>query len=177
MVTQIGHTGQILSSLTPGANLLTILNHHRRERTVSLRDVEQFAQELPHVIADDVVLYARSVRDALPDIFREANVEPSERISDQVVFIAGVKRLEAICSSNLWTLDNALSNLAKAHSDSVGRIEVRIGSLSVSRNSEYYQNLATLNRGLQLLLQRLEISDLVAMNRYVDIVKELHGRR
>jgi hypothetical protein len=54
------------------------------------------------------------VQSALPEIFCDAGVAETLELRDQLVLIAGVKKLDAICSSAFWILDNSLTGLQQA---------------------------------------------------------------
>ena len=137
---------------------------------MSLAMVYEFAQELPPRLREDVVGYARSVQSALPEIFREAEMAPNEALGDQLVFLAGVKKLHAICSSNYWILDNSLQSLQTADT-----FEVRMGSLRVSRGSREYMQLRALLDGLDLLLAEQRITDMVLLTSYPEILQRLRN--
>lgn len=137
---------------------------------MSLAMVYEFAQELPPRLREDVVGYARSVQSALPGIFREAEMAPNEALGDQLVFLAGVKKLHAICSSNYWILDNSLQSLQTADT-----FEVRMGSLRVSRGSREYMQLRALLDGLDLLLAEQRITDMVLLTSYPEILQRLRN--
>jgi len=53
---------------------------------MSIALVLEFAQELPPRLRESVIGYARSVEDALPDIFRDAELRPDQGLADQLVF-------------------------------------------------------------------------------------------
>jgi hypothetical protein len=89
---------------------------------MSLERVDEFAQFLPPRLREDVRAYARSVDSAAADIFREARMGFDQRLADQLVFVAGIKKLYAICSGTFWVLDNSLQSLQNAET-----YEVKIG--------------------------------------------------
>jgi len=97
---------------------------------MSLELVEEFAQQLPFRLREDVIGYARSVQAAVPDIFREARMTLDQGLADQLVFVAGIKKLYAICSGTFWILDNSLHSLQQAQA-----YEIKVGSMRISRGS------------------------------------------
>jgi hypothetical protein len=136
--------------------------------TMSLELVYDFAQELPPRLREDVVGYARSVQSVLPDIFRDAEIAQDEALGNQLVFVAGIKKLYAICSSNFWILDNSLQSLRTADT-----FEVRMGSLRVSRGSREWIQLRELLGNLEALLSEQRIFDVVLLTSYPEILHRL----
>ena len=137
---------------------------------MSLQLVQQFAQPLPPRLREDIVGYARSVQVALPDIFREAHMAEDEALGDQVVFLAGVKKLHAICSGTFWVLDNSLESLQAANT-----YQVRIGSLRISRQSREWQQLRDLLTELESILTIQGLEEIVQSSSYPDILRWLRG--
>jgi hypothetical protein len=88
---------------------------------MSLALVHEFAQELPPRLRESVIGYARSVQDAIPDISRDAEIRQDQGLADQLVFLAGIKKLHAICSGTFWILDNSLRSLSEAQARGAGR--------------------------------------------------------
>jgi hypothetical protein len=99
-----------------------------------------------------VVGYAKSVREALPEIFREADLRPDPVLEDEVVFIAGIRKLYAIVSSTFWTLHKALSNLRERDIP-----RVRIGGHAYSFDSPEYRELQSLHDTLRALLEEEDL--------------------
>lgn len=135
---------------------------------MSLERVQELVQELPPRLRDDVVAYARSVESAAPDIFREARIAFDPRLADQLVFLAGVKKLYAICSGTYWILDNSLHSLQKAET-----YEVKIGSLRISRGSKEYGQFQALLGDLDEILMKQELYELVQVSSYVETLHRL----
>lgn len=139
---------------------------------MSLQQVDQFAQTLPFRMREDVLSYARSVQDALGDIFRDARIRRDPELGDQLVFLAGIKKLHAICTGTFWILDNSLTSL-----EQVDAYEVRIGSLRISRNSREYRQLRELLNDVELLLAKYDLTEIVRMPSYAEILRLLRDER
>jgi len=57
--------------------------------------------------SEQVLDYARSVEAASRDISKEAEIELTDELLDQLVLVAAVRKLHAICSSSYWLLYNS----------------------------------------------------------------------
>jgi hypothetical protein len=139
---------------------------------MSLQLVHDFAQPLPPRLREDIIGYARSVERALPDIFREANMAQDEQLAGQLVFLAGVKKLHAICSGTFWILDNSLESLQRVQAN-----EVRVGSLRISRGSREWQRLRDLLTDLEIILVSQGIEEMVQTPSYAQILRRLRNER
>jgi len=135
---------------------------------MSLDAVKEFANELPYRFREDVIGYARSVKDVLPEIFHEARCPFNEMAANQLIFIAGVKKLYSICTSNFWIIENSLFMLERSEVHAV-----QIGSSTIHRESDDYLALAVLLRQLENLLSEHRILHLIHQRSYGDILKEL----
>jgi len=138
---------------------------------MSLAAIDRIAHELPQRLADDVIGYARSVQAALPDIFLEAGVRRTEELANQLVFIAGVKKLYSISSSNYWILANSFHALREQVT------EVRLGSTVISRQSPYFRDLRELHADLLRILADNELFDFMELTSYTEIARRLARER
>lgn len=139
---------------------------------MSLQQVEEFTEALPFRLKEDVLGYARSVQAAVTEIFREAGMRPDPALGDQLVFVAGVKKLHAICSSTFWILDNSLESLEQADAR-----EVRVGTLRISRNSREYKQLRDLLGDIEIILAAQGLTKLVDVHSYAEILRLLRNER
>jgi hypothetical protein len=139
---------------------------------MSLKRVEEFTESLPYRLREEVLGYARSVQDALGDIFREARMRSDAELGNQLVFLAGIKKLHAICGGTFWILDNSLTSLAQ-----VDTYEVRVGSLRISRGSKEYRQLRDLLNDIEVVLAQHEITELVQLRSYAEILRLLRNER
>ena len=135
---------------------------------MSIRDVEQIVAELPYSIREDVVGYAHSVQAALPDIFRNARLPATSTLKDQIVLVAGVRKLHSIATSNFWILEHSLHLSREANLGAV-----RIAGETIHRRSDYYLALSRLMNGLNVLLGDLGIREYIEMDSYADIARSL----
>jgi hypothetical protein len=110
------------------------------------------------------------VQAALVDIFREAKVKQDRILGDQLVFLAGVKKLHAICSGTFWILDNSLESLAQAEA-----YEVRVGALRISRNSREYRQLRDLLGDIESILAVHGLTEFVYLASYAEILRLLRN--
>lgn len=120
---------------------------------MSLRTLQEFTSELPYAIREQVLGYARSVRDAAPEICREAEVPPSLELVDQLMWLAAMKRLHTIVGSAYWTLENANALLQQhdAGPASVGSTDYAEGSLMYATLSRLQGDLGRLEQDLGLV--------------------------
>lgn len=139
---------------------------------MSLELVQAFAQELPPRLREDVVGYARSVQGALPDIFRDAKLAQEQALADQLVFLAGIKKLYGICSGTFWILDNSLQSLDQAEA-----YEVRIGSMRISRGSKEWVQLRDLLNDLEVILAQQRLQEMMLLTSYSEILHRLRDER
>jgi hypothetical protein len=140
---------------------------------MSLNAVRTMAADLPRNLAEQVIGYAESVDRALPEIFRDAHVTQTRKLADEVVFLAGVKKLQTLTASAFWTLDTSTRLLASAD---VG--EVRIGGQDFSKGGAVYKKLQKLLADLDLTLAENDCLNLLRL-RWPDVIRELarNGRR
>ena len=134
---------------------------------------ESLWAELPYAIAEDIRTYSSAVRQSMEDIFKDAGVAYSNALVEQVCFIAELKKLHSIVTTQYWVLQNSLSLLTRNEIASV-----RAGSLRIQRNSDSFLELEQIMQELNDLLRENEILELVEMPTYRDIVLRLvDGRR
>lgn len=111
---------------------------------------------MAHIIAPHYVdnhrAYARSVQSALPEMFQGAGVAETRDLRDQLVSIAGVKKLYAICSSAFWILDNSLRGLERVEVQ-----QVRLGRLFLARGSREWAQLRDTVTAMEAVLQEQRI--------------------
>lgn len=140
---------------------------------MGLQDVRDLVSDLPRSLGDQIIGYAESVERSLPGIFDEAGRRQTPKLSRQVVFIAGLKKLHWLAASSYWTLDNSgrLLQSMDVHS-------IRIGRADVSRGSDIYQELKELVDTLERTLRDKQVMGYLMMS-WPDLVNELatDGRR
>lgn len=139
---------------------------------MGLELVDSFARRLPTRLRDDILGYARSVQSALPGIFEDAGVRETRELRDQLVFIAGVRKLHAICSSTFWILENSLAGLQQADIR-----QVRLGGRTVSRGSGMWTELRDTLTAIEAILARHDLLHFVSTPSYADILRELTNGR
>jgi hypothetical protein len=119
------------------------------------------------VLREQILGYAESVKQALPDIFREAGVKPIAALIDEMIFLAGIRKFHGLVASNYWALDNSASLL---QASDVSRI--RIGAQDLSRGGQVHTALKNALEALEAVLSRQGVKELVEL-RYVDLVQRL----
>lgn len=136
---------------------------------MSLAALSIAVSELPFVLREQVIGYAESVKAALPDISREAGVKSSPELQDQVVFLAGVRKLHALVASSYWALDNSAALLER---ENVFRI--RVGSQDLSRGGEIHQRLKKVLEAIEKVLEDEDLDEVLNMP-YQNLVQKLAG--
>ncbi len=139
---------------------------------MSLNSLTRAIDGMPSGMADTVVSYARSVESALPDIFRDARRKYRKDIADQIVFLAGVKKLFSIIDSTYWMLDNSSVILERQQISAI-----KVGSSDLSRNGEDYYLLRELRQSLVNVLSEQRIYHLVSERSYSNIIEQLMDER
>jgi hypothetical protein len=142
-----------------------------RNRVVSLRYVNTFAPELPYTLREQVLDYARSVDQASHDISQEAEIELTEELRDQLVLVAGVRKLYAICSSSYWLLYNSTKLLGN------GAAGIRVGGTTFSPEGGQFQRLSILLQGLEMVLAEQGLNRELIQQPYPTILSFLANER
>lgn len=138
---------------------------------MSLRYVNSFASELPYSLREQVVDYARSVDQASSEIFKEAEMELTEELRDQLVLVAGVRKLYAICSTSYWLLYNSTTLLGN------GDAGIRVGGTTFSRDGGQFLKLSILLRELETVLHGQGLSRDLIQQPYTGILRFLAHER
>ncbi len=139
---------------------------------MSLRYVNMFADDLPHAIRTQVVDYARSVDEAAEEIFSSAERTMEPQLRDQLVLIAAIRKLHAICSSSFWILYNSSAILGPNVPG------IRVGSRIYSVDSSEFAALRTLLGDLELLLVSQGLDLKLLHGPYTDVLEAISdGRR
>jgi hypothetical protein len=133
---------------------------------MSIRLVQQWTARLPYALREQVVGYARSVEQALPEIQDEAKVELASSDRDLVVFLAGLRKLYSLVSSSYWTVENAGEILTRH-----GAGAARSGNTYYSRDSELFVGLRQALDEMQTLLREHAIEEELLLTSYTDLVK------
>ncbi len=81
------------------------------------------------------------------DISREAEIDLTEELRDQLVLVAGIRKLYAICSSSYWLLYNSTKLLG---SEVAG---IRVGGTTFSPEGGQFQRLSGLLQSLDMVLE------------------------
>lgn len=134
---------------------------------MSLTIVRTMTKDLPKILVDQVIGYAESVEHSLPEIFQNAGRPFDENLANQVVFLAGVKKLHSIVASSYWTLDNSAALLQNF---SINRIQ--IGGTDYSQGGSFHQNLYRLLIALENLIETYNISSYLKIP-YSEVVERL----
>ncbi len=139
---------------------------------MSMARLRSVARPLSALVRDQILGYAESVNAALPEIFEEARVPFDEQVGDEIVLIAGIRKLDAICSSAALLLERAIAGLA---ADQI--MTIRIGAGEYAEGSRDYAELTQLSSLMRATLRDLELEQFMSM-RYDRMVRELYyGRR
>lgn len=139
---------------------------------MSLQRVQEFCATVPTLVAEQVIGYARSVEEVLPEVFEELDAQFSPEIAGDVVFLSGVKKLRSILRFSLISVDAALGRLEDAEFGAV-----RIGSVRYSRSSRDYLDLRRTCTELDDFLDSEGIGGLMAVSLSEMILFLQHGPR
>lgn len=134
---------------------------------MSYRKLQETVKGLPWALEEQVLGYARSVDEALPEIFKEAGRAFDRAIGDQIVFLAGVRKLHSIVASSYWTLDNSGRLL-----ETLDVSSIRAGSLDLSRGGALHARLASLVNSLEKALEKHDIRQYIGVD-YATLVRTL----
>lgn len=135
---------------------------------MSIERVEALLGESPSSLRDPVIGYAESVKAALPDIFRQAGLASDSLLENEVVFIAGIRKLYAMVSSTFWTLQKALTKLSEREVPNI-----RIGGHRYSFDSAEYRRLHALHDSLRAVLEQENLLRFMGRVNYADVVRAL----
>jgi len=118
------------------------------------KELQNTVEALPWSLRDQVIGYAKSVDDALPEIFRETGREFDRSLGDQLVFFAGVKKLYSIVGSCYWALDNSGKLL-----ESLEVSTIRAGGLDLTRGGSLHTRLLALVTSLDIALEQNNVRE------------------
>lgn len=127
--------------------------------SMSMSALQGMIVGLPRSLSDQVLGYAESVERVLPEIFRDAGKAFDNNIADQMVFLAGVKKLYSVVALSYWTLDNSATLLQKLNAD-----KIRIGRTDYSHGSAFHQNLSELLETMEKVLRKHDIFQYVNLS-------------
>jgi hypothetical protein len=139
---------------------------------MSLRQLQELMAPLPYALREQVIGYARSVRDAAGEILRDADLEFDARIADRLAFVAGLRRLYSVCSSSYWILENSGFLLRAADTDAV-----RIGREDFSRGSALHRRLRSMLSDLDAVLGETDARQEVLEIPYIELARKYHDER
>lgn len=134
---------------------------------LSLALLSSTIADLPFVLREQVLGYAESVRQALPDIFKDAGVKSSSKLVDEVIYIAGIRKFHGLVASNYWALENSASLLRSSNVS-----HIRMGTQDFSRGAHIHTILKNALDAVEASLDRLGTTELLEL-RYVDLVQRL----
>jgi len=91
----------------------------------------------------------------------------NQKVGDQLVFIAAVKKIHWLASSSYWTLENSGTLLA-----SMNVTRVRVGQSDLSRGGAVYEQLQSLLNDLETALEKQQAGDYLRMS-WSELVRAL----
>jgi hypothetical protein len=140
---------------------------------MSYRLLEEAVADLPWSLRDQVLGYAKSVEASMPSIFHDAQRKLDAAIADQVVFLAGVRKLHGIVASSFWALDNSGALLKKLKVTSV-----RAGAADLSRDGPLFKAVKSTLQGIEKVLEEQGVREYIDLD-YSELVTQLaaNGRR
>lgn len=114
--------------------------------------LRELLRPLPWTLREQIEDYVRTVNDAAPAIFDEADLPLTPESLDRFLYAAGIRKLWDLVESQYVLLTSALG-LVEPHG--VERIDV--GRRSFSQGSETYLEIRALRQGLYRELVRLRL--------------------
>lgn len=123
------------------------------------------------MLREQVIGYARTVDAASSEIAREARIEWTPSLRDDLVFVAGLRKFYSICASSFWAIDNATAFM---RDQQVSR--VRVGRTDYSRGSPLHAGLRAILRDFDLILQQYQIGRIADVS-YVELIQRLANER
>jgi len=114
---------------------------------MSVAALNPILDNLPFALKSQVSSYTESVRNSLPDIFHGAEIKYDWSIAEELLFVAGIRKLHSLISSSLWTLENSITLLSQNDISNI-----RVGGKEIGAKSEYQHNLRRLNTELEKTL-------------------------
>jgi len=131
-----------------------------------------FVEDLPYALKEQVASYVRSVKQSMADIFAETSIPYDQVLADELLFLASIKKLYAICSGNFWAIDNSLSILSRHDATAI-----RIGGTFLAMDSEDYRGFRTLLTELDRYLTERGLIERVTNPFYSDILRAMADER
>ena len=98
-------------------------------------------------------------------------MELTEELRDQLVLVAGVRKLYAICSTSYWLLYNSTTLLGN------GDAGIRVGGTTFSRDGGQFLKLSILLRELETVLHEQGLSRDLIQQPYTGILRFLAYER
>lgn len=133
------------------------------------KELQSTVEGLPWALREQIIGYAKSVDEVLPEIFREAGREFDRTIGDQVVFFAGVKKLYSIVGSSYWAIDNSGKLL-----ESLEIAAIRAGGLDLTRGGDLHGRLQALLKSLEKALDENDVRQYLNLD-YKTLVELLYS--
>jgi hypothetical protein len=128
-------------------------------------------EPLPYRLREQVIDYVAAVAEAAPEIFADAEIEQSPELRDQLIFVAGIRKLWALVDGQFELVSDSLTLLGQSDVE-----RIRIGSIPIDRQSELFTALRTLRNGLQRTLIEQQIFDIVRADSLASAVRALAAR-
>lgn len=143
---------------------------------MSIRRLSSILEPAPPQLREQIIGYARSVDAAAADIFEDADVPFDEELAEDLVLLAGLRRLWSIVDGQYWIVANSL-HLLSDHNIS----EVGVGGSIYGYGTRSFQQIRDLRDQFQRLLRELNVLRLVEAGSPADLLVLLaeesgHGR-
>ena len=135
-------------------------------------DIARMFDDLPYSLRERVMGYVNSVEIAIPEIFRDAEIQYNEDLAETLLFVASLRKFFSIVNSAYWTLENTGEILERQNTRNI-----RIGGSFYSRYSPYYEQLFNMHMDLEDLLKANGLYEMVYELRFVEILRQLSNER
>jgi hypothetical protein len=133
-------------------------------RAVSRQALREIVAPLPWTMREQIEDYVRTVAEAAPAIFDEADLPLTPGDLDRFLYAAGIRKLWNLVESQYVLLSSALGLV-----EPYGVEQIDVGRRSFSRASETYTEIRELRNGLYRQLVRLELFPVAAARTLADV--------
>lgn len=138
---------------------------------MGMAQVYELVETLPWAIREQIIAYVSAVNGAVPEIAREAKVELSARLRDDIIIIAAAKKLHAILATDRWAIDRMLTYLG-----TYDVATVTLGAQTISRGEREYIEAEEMLRELTAFFEASGVAEFITMRTYGEIATSLNIR-
>jgi hypothetical protein len=119
-------------------------------------EVKRLTQSLPYALRESVEGYTQAVQEVLPEIAKEAEVQLTDSLRNQFLFVVAVRRVWEFVSGSCWIAESCI-DIAQRH----GIAGFQVGGDLYAKGSETYESMDRLRKEFSQLIERLKIGQFV----------------